>query len=436
MKHKIEIVVLLIVSLLCASDCAYAQKKKSKESLQKQINTLQKEIETANKLLKETSKNKEVTLNQVTLTEKKIKNRQQLINTYNDQIKVLDNNINQGESNIRRLNGELKKLRDEYAKMVQFAYKNKSHYDQLEFLFASKDFNQAYQRLRYIQQFSDARKTKMDQIANTQKKVTNEVESNRKAREEQAALLAAEKAQQEALKKEKAELNTQVTQLKKKEGSIQQSIKDKQAQAKKFQKEVDKIIAEEIRKANERAAREAQKAKEAAEKAKKAKAGKSGKTTTPSTNTKPDKMALTPSEKALSTTFSANKGKLPWPVERGVVSNSYGKHASAISNKVTVTNNGIDIVTTENSKARCVFEGVVVSVVRPSASNIGVIIRHGDYFTVYSQLDEVYVNRGDKVKTKQQIGKVHTDRSEGKTEMHFELRRGTETLNPSAWLAK
>ena len=431
MKNKFKIVVLLTMSLLCFFDGAYAQKKKSKESLQKQINTLQKEIETANKLLKETSKNKEVTLNQVSLTEKKIKNRQQLINTYNEQIKVLDNNINQGESNIRRLNGELKKLRGEYSKMVQFAYKNKSHYDQLEFLFASKDFNQAYQRLRYIQQFSDARKTKMDQIASTKKKVNDEVESNRKAREEQAALLAEEKAQQDALKKEKAELNTQVAQLKKKEGNIQQSIKDKQAQAKKFQKEVDKIIAEEIRKANERAAEEARK-----KAAKAAKEAKSGNTSKPAANTKPDKMALTPSEKVLSTTFSANKGKLPWPVERGVVSSSYGKHASAISNKVTVTNNGIDIVTTENSKARCVFEGVVVSVVRPSASNIGVIIRHGDYFTVYSPVDEGYVNRGDKVKTKQQIGKVHTDRSEGKTEMHFELRRGTETLNPSAWLAK
>ena len=107
-----------------------------------------------------------------------------------------------------------------------------------------------------------------------------------------------------------------------------------------------------------------------------------------------------------------------------------------MSSKVTVTNNGIDIATSENARARCVFEGVVVSVVKPSASNIGVIIRHGDYFTVYSQLDEVYVNRGDKVKTKQDIGKVHTDKSEGKTELHFELRQGTECLNPAGWLAR
>ena len=414
MKPRISILLLLFVALLCAPG-GYAQKK-TKESLQKQINALQKEIETANKLLKETSKNKEVTLNQVTILDKKIQNRQELINAYNEQIKILDKNIRQGESNITKLNGELKKLRGELSKMVQFAYRNRSHYDRLEFFFAAEDFNQATRRMRYIQQFTDARKTKMNQIASTQKKVKDEVEANRKAREEQAALLAEEKAQQEALKKEKEELNAQVAQLKKKEGNIQLSIKDKQAQAKKFQKQIDDIIAEEIRLANERAAAEAKKNK------------KSG-------TTKSDKMALTPAEKALSTTFSANKGKLPWPVERGVISSSYGKHASAISDKVTVTNNGVDIATTENAKARCVFEGVVVSVVKPSASNIGVIIRHGDYFTVYSQLDEVYVNRGDKVSTKQNIGKVHTDRSEGKTEIHFELRHGTETLNPSSWLA-
>ena len=411
MKWKVFLLLGLIISSM-----GYAQR--SKESLEKEIKALQKDIATANKLLKETSKNKEVTLNQVSLMDKKIKNRQKLINVYNDQISLLEKNIEQGEKNIQNLNGELKKLREEYSKMVVFAYKNKSHYDQLEFLFAADDFNQALRRLRYIQQFSDARKTKMDQIAASQKKLSDEVEAQRKNREEQLALLVEEKNQQEELIKEKGELNAQVAQLKKKENSIQQSIKEKQAQAKKFQNEVDKIIAEEIRKANERAAKEAKKAKAR------------------TISTKPDKMALTPSEKVLSTSFSANKGKLPWPVERGVVSSSYGKHASSVSSKVMVTNNGIDIATGENAQARSVFEGVVVSVVKPSASNIGVIIRHGDFFTVYSQLDEVYVNRGDKVKTKQAIGKVHTDRSEGKTELHFELRQGTETLNPAGWLVR
>ena len=328
----------------------------------------------------------------------------------------MEQSIQKGERRIESLNGDLKKLREEYAKMVQFAYRNRSHYDQLEFLFASESFNQALRRMRYIQQFADARKTKMDQIASAQKKVSDEVESNKKAKEEKAALLAEEQAQQEEMLKEKAELNKQVAQLKKQESEIQKSIKQKQAQAKKFQDEIDKIIADEIAAANKRASQEGKNTK-----------GSSKKT---------DKMALTPEDQALASNFAANKGKLPWPVERGLVSSAYGKHTSSVSSKVTVTNNGIDIVTVENAKARCVFDGVVVSVVKPSASNIGVIIRHGDYFTVYSQLDEVYVSRGDKVKTKQQIGKVHTDRTERKTEIHFELRHGKETMNPELWLAK
>ena len=393
MKHKARFWVMALLVLLF-SPGGYAQR--TKESLEKEIKALQKEIETANKLLKETSKNKETTMGQVSLMDKKIKDRQKLINACNEQIKVLDKNINKNEKNIQSLNGELKKLNEEYSKMVLFAYRNKSHYDQLEFLFASEDFNQATKRMRYIQQFADARKTKMDQIANTRTKVSKELEEQRKNKEQQEMLLAEQKAQKEALSKEKEELNTQVNKLKKQEGSIKQSIQDKQAQAKKFQKQIDDIIAAEIKKTKERTA----------------------------------------TEIVLSTSFTANQGKLPWPVENGVVSSSFGKHASSISEKVIVTNNGVDIATSENAKARCVFDGVVVTVVKPSASNIGVIVRHGDYFTVYSQLDEVYVNRGDKVKTKQDIGRVHTDRSEGKTELHFELRQGTETLNPSHWLAK
>lgn len=398
MKIMKRLVVCVFLTLGCAMGI-FAQQ--TKESLQNEINALQKQIETANNLLKETSKNKEVTLNQVTLLNQKIQSRQDLINAYREQIKLLDNNIKQGEKNISQLNSELEVLRGEYAKMIQFANKNRSRYDRLAFLFASKDFNQAIQRLRYIQQFADARKKKIEQIADTQKKISAEVETNMHAKEEQAILLADENAQQEALEKEKADLNNQVAQLKKKESSIQKNIQAKQEQAKQFQKQIDELIAEEIRLAN------ANSNKESAEE-----------------------------ELRLSTSFTANKGKLPWPVENGVVSSTYGKHTSAVSDKVVITNNGIDIATTENAKARSVFDGEVTNVVKPSASNMAVIIRHGEYFTVYSQLDEIYVKTGDKVKTLQEIGRVHTDHTEGKTEIHFELRQGKTTQNPSLWLKK
>ena len=429
----------MVLLLLAMVNPVYCQKTKgkSKKQLQSEISSLQKEIATANQLLKKTKKDKEMTLNEVNLLDKKIKQREQLIKAYNEQIAVLDEEINAGQSNIKTLNSDLSKLRKEYAKMLTFANKNRSHYDKLGFVFASKDFNQAFRRLRYIREFSDARKIKMDQIASTERRISGEVEASQQAREEQAALLKDEKNQQDALKKEKEELNGQVAKLKKKEGNLQQDIKNKQQQTQKLQKAIDDIIAEEIRKANaeaERKRKEEAKKKAAANKDK----GKTTTTTTPSTAapSKEKGMALTPEEKTLSSSFVSNKGKLPWPVERGVIASSYGKHASVVSSKVTVTNNGIDIATTEGAKARAVFDGEVASVAKLVGSNTVVIIRHGEYFTVYSNLENVTVKRGDKVKTKQNIGTVHTNKNENKTELHFELLKEQSRQNPANWLSK
>ena len=431
--------IILVLLLLALVNPVYCQKTKgkSKKQLQSEITSLQKEISTANQLLKKTKKDKEMTLNEVNLLDKKIKQREQLIKAYNEQIAVLDEEINAGQSNIKTLNSDLSKLRKEYAKMITFANKNRSHYDKLGFVFASQNFNQAFRRLRYIREFSDARKVKMDQIASTERRISGEVEASQQAREEQAALLKDEKEQQEALKKEKEELNSQIAKLKKKEGNLQQDIKNKQQQTQKLQKAIDDIIAEEIRKANaeaERKRKEEAKKKAAANKDK----GKTATTSAPATPapSKEKGMALTPSEQTLSSNFVNNKGKLPWPVERGVVSSSYGKHASVVSSKVTVTNNGIDIATTEGAKARAVFDGEVASVAKLVGSNTVVIIRHGEYFTVYSNLENVTVKRGDKVKTKQNIGTVHTNKNENKTEIHFELLKEQSRQNPANWLSK
>ena len=417
--------------LALTSSSAYAQKTKgkSKKQLQSEITTLQKEISNANQLLKKTTKDKEMTLNEVSILENKIKQREQLIKACNEQIAILDEEINIGQNNIKSLNSDLSKLQKEYAKMIVFANKNRNHYDRLGFIFASEDFNQAFSRLRYIRQFTDARKVKMDQIAATEKQISSAMEASQQAREEQTALLKEEKAQQGALKKEKEELNAQVAKLKKKEGNLQQDIKNKQQQTQKLQKAIDDIIAEEIRKANAEAER-----KRKAEAKKNANKGKSTATTT--TKTKEKGMALTPSEKTLSTNFVNNKGKLPWPVERGTIASTYGKHASSVSSKVTVTNNGIDIATTEGAKARAVFDGEVTSVTKLTGANTVVIIRHGEYFTVYSNLENVTVKRGDKVKTKQNIGSVHTNKTEGKTELHFELLKEQTRQNPANWLSK
>ena len=423
---KINVILFLLLLVWASPSFGQKTKGKSKQQLQSEITSLQKEISTANQLLKKTTKDKEMTLIEVSILDKKIKQREKLIKAYNEQIAVLDEEINAGQSNIKTLNSNLNKLQKEYAKMVVFANKNRSNYNLLGFVFASKDFNQAFSRLRYIREFTDARKVKMEQIANTEREISSAVEASQQAREEQTAMLKDEKAQQDELKKEKEELNGQVNKLKKKEGSIQQDIKNKQQQAQKLQKAIDDIIAEEIRKANEEAER---KRREEAAKNK-----SQGKNTTPAPKEKG--MALTPAEKTLSTNFVNNKGKLPWPVERGVISSSYGKHTSVVSDKVTVTNNGIDIATTDGAKARAVFEGEVASVTKLTGSNTVVILRHGEYFTVYSNLENVTVKRGDKVNTKQNLGTVHTNKTESKTELHFELLKEQSRQDPAIWLSK
>lgn len=405
MKNKIYILLLLLITF---SATVYAQKGKSKSQLQSEISSLQKEISTANQLLKKTTSDKEMTLNEISLLDTKIRNRERLIKAYDEQIALLDKEIDAGQSSILSLNADLSKLRKEYAKMVSFAYRNRSQYTKLGFVFASNDFNQAFRRIRYIRELNDARKVKMNQIANTEQHISREVEANQQIREQQIAMRADEKVQQAALQQERKELNRQVANLKKKEGSIQQDIKNKQQQAKKLQKAIDDIIAEEIRAANK----------------------------TKNTPKSDKGMALTPAELTLSSNFANNKGKLPWPVERGVISSSFGKHASVVSNRVTVTNNGIDIATIEGAQVRAVFDGEVTGVTQLTGANTVVIIRHGEYFSVYSNLENVTVKRGDKVTTKQPIGTVHTNLLENKTELHFELLKETNRQNPASWLTK
>ena len=393
-----RVLLILWMLLLVCSTSAYCQKKgKTKQELQSEITSLQKEISTANQLLKKTTKDKEMTLNEASILDKQIKQREKLIKAYNQQIANLDSEIQTGQRNIKMLNSDLAKLRKEYAKMLTFAYRNRSHYNNLAFVFAAEDFNQAFRRLRYIRQFSEARKVKIDQIVSTERRISGEMEASQQAREAQAALLADEKNQQTALQNEKKELNRQVAKLKKKEGSIKQDIKNKQQQAKKLQKAIDDIIAEEVRLANAR-----------------------------------NKETV----KTLSTDFANNKGRLPWPVEQGVISSSFGKHASVVSDKVTVTNNGIDIATVEGTQARAVFDGEVASVSKLTGANTVVIIRHGEYFTVYSNLENVTVKRGDKVSTRQNLGTVHTSKAENKTELHFELLKETNRQDPAKWLSK
>jgi murein hydrolase activator len=401
---------LLLLILLVAFAGAFAQKDRAK--LEQDKKKVEEEIEYTNKLLEETRQTRQNSLNEVIILNKKIGQREQLIITINSEIGLVENQIAIAQDSINLLEKDLQSLKDEYAKMIYYAYKNKDLYDRLLFIFSSKDFNQAYQRLKYFEYYNEYRRQQALLIQIKQKRLEIKLEELGAIREQKNALKATEESQRLQLAVEREEKNKSVKTLSKKEKELQKTLKEKEAAAKKLQQAIQDIIAEEIRLANERASKYG------------APLPKTG------------LFSLTPEEKIISDNFLSNRGKLPWPVEQGIVSSTFGDHPHPVLKNVTTRNNGIDLQTEAGAEARAIFNGVVTRVMNVPNNNNVVIIRHGEFLSVYSNLDQVYVKIGEKVTTKQKIGTVFTDRSDSKTELHFEVWQSKTLQNPEEWLAR
>lgn len=395
---------LVLMALVMSFSVGFAQ---SVDDLEKQIASINAEIERANKLLGETSQTKQLTLGQVELLNNKIKQREKLIKTYQKQIDGYTKQIRTDESQTTVLRGQLAQYRKEYSQLIEAAYRNRSSYSKISFLLSSEDFNQAYRRLHYLKQMTDYRKSKIDQIVDTENKLNKKISDTREEKSRKQSALNEVKKEKQTLDKEKKALNSQIAELQKKEKDIRMQIKAKQNAAAELQKTIEKIIADEI------------KAAEAANKAK-SEAG----------------MTLTAEEQKLSDAFESCRGKLPMPVADGVISIPFGTRQHPVMKKITITNNGVDILAPTNSDAIAVYEGTVVSVSKITGANNAVIVRHGAYFTVYSNLDVVYVKRGDKLRAKQAIGHIHNNTQEQKTELHFELWIGKTFVDPEKWISK
>ncbi|MFM1875498.1 MAG: hypothetical protein RL266_1235 [Bacteroidota bacterium] len=399
---------LLLVSAVLTLFCAMATAQ-SKSDLEKQKQQLLKDIEFTNKLLNETEKNKQATLGELNLLSSKINKRQQLINTILREVELVERQIDETKGVVSSLKEDLQRLRDEYALMLYHTYKNQSQYDRLMFILSSEDFNQAYKRIKYFQQYAKHRQQQAEAI-----------EATRKALESRNDELAAKKLNMAYLvedkEKEKIQLSTEKEQqdkmigtLKKKEGELRKQLEQKQRDAKKLEKAIARIIEEEIRKAKEKAV-------------------KTGGTTTKSG------FALTPVELELSGKFSNDEGKLPWPAERGVITSSFGEHPHPTLPSIKIENNGIDITTDKGAKARAVYEGTVSAVVSIPGAHKAVIVRHGEFLSVYANLENVIVKMGDKLTVKQELGTVVTGREDGRTVLHFEIWKGATKLNPANWI--
>ncbi|MDR0969227.1 MAG: peptidoglycan DD-metalloendopeptidase family protein [Lentimicrobiaceae bacterium] len=399
---------LLFVALCVALSCNLLAQKVS--DLENKIQNIRKEIALANDLLIETRKDKQTSLNELNILQSQLTQRENLIATLQRQLLEIESNIQRLEHEITRIQSELRTIRSEYARMIEFAYKNRDAYNRLVFLFSADDFNQAFRRLRYLQQYTDFRKDRIKKIEEVETRLTTEVEALKIEKKTKSKLLETENKEQVLLNTERAVLDKKTQQLEQKEQEIRSTIREKEREAQRLQKTIENSIAEEVK--------------------------KSQKTTINKPTSNTNVMQLTPEERALSNAFANNKGKLPWPTERGIIAIPYGERQHPVLKKVRTTNNGINIAAPKGTEARAVFEGVVTSVNKITEVNNAVIIRHGNYFTVYSNLETVYVKKGDKVKLKEPIGKIHTDKAESKTELHFELWKDRTIIDPTNWLAR
>lgn len=385
----------------------------SKKDLEQKKAQLQKEIEFTNKQLLIVAKNKSTTAEQLDALKKKITLRQSLISTINTEINSLGGEIETTSIEIVSLEAQMVKLKAAYADMIRYAYKNENVYQRMMFIFAAEDFNQAYRRIKYLHQYGQFRQQQAIQIEQTQTVLTGKKQDLEQRKNEKTNLRNNEQEQKATLEKEHKQQDQLMQNLTVREKKLKKELAEKQIAKQKLDRAIENIIRKEI---------------EAARK----KATAAGKKNITNTNV----FNLTPESQKLSNSFSGNHGSLPWPVESGTITETFGEHPHKELKGIMIKNNGVDIQTAKNSAARSIFDGTVSGVISIPGSGKAVIIRHGEYLTVYSNLDNVTVKTGDKVSTKQHIGTVGQNSEGDHGEIHLEIWKGTVKQDPQGWIAR
>ncbi len=412
---------LLILFFLAFQLSGFSQATKDKEKLQRTKQKLEEEIRYTNDQLEKTQKNKQTSLNKLLLLSKQIKSREALIDAINRELNDVQVKISVENLQIDRMSKQLQELKSEYARMIYYAYRTMNGQNKLMFIFSARDFNQAYQRLKYYQQYAAYRRRQAERIESTQTAINRQRKELEDIKNQKLSLVESQQIEKQKLDREKTEKAKAVREFSSKEKQLLATLRTKQKAADRLEFAIEKLIADEIRASEERLRKSA--------------AGENRSANASKTTGNRSTMALTPREKELSSSFSANRGRLPWPCDRGFISGSFGEHAHPVLEYVKVKNNGIDIMTERGSQVKSVFNGRVSRVLSLPNLNRVVIIRHGEYLTVYSNLGEVSVRDGQEVTAKQNIGQVFTNPDDQKTELHFEIWRGKVIQNPENWLA-
>lgn len=405
----------------CLATPMWSQPPTQEELEQRKIK-IQLEIQEKEKLLQSVKTKEKSVVSQLLIQKEKIGLKETLIRTTEKQTKLLSNDIYINQLKINQLNRDLEQLRKDYAEMILKSYKSRSEQSRAMFLLSSQNFLQAYKRAQYMKQYASYRKMQGEEIKG---KTTQLITYNEKIgaqKSEKEKLIAENEKEKQELVKEKQEQEKIANQIKKEKGKITAEIKKKQQETKKIDAQIKKMIRESIAAANRKTAAANLKANPKITAAEK----KAIETST--------KIVLTPEGKIVSDNFKANKGRLPWPVEKGAISLGYGNQPHPVFKTLEVHNSGIEISTESGASARAVFAGEVTQVQQISPLKKAVSVKHGDFFTIYQNLSTVNVQVGDKVSAKESLGKIRTD-ADGRTVLKFLVSQNSTLFNPTTWLS-
>ena len=389
------LLILLSIFIFQFSTCLAADSVKDLQNKQKK---LQQEIEQTNKMLKQTKKDETATLNKLQLTQQNIKNQKKLIRTLDNEITALDREMKVLGNTRDSLQRILEGYKRDYAQMIRQTHYARLQQSPLLFLMSSDSFQQLARRARYLQEFAHFRQEQVARIARTQAEIDTQNDLLQANRNDKKQALSKRKREQDNLKRDERKQQTMLTQLKSKEKDLNKQLNQKQKKVAELNKKIDEMIRKQTEKAS--------------------------------------KTTLTKEQQLIAGGFEANKGRLPWPVERGMISGHYGKQQHPVYSQVMMDNKGIYIQTTAGMKARAVYKGEVTSCFMVGGT-YAVIVQHGNYRSVYSNLSKLSVKQGDKVDTKQAIGTIFTDpEQDQKTELYFQIYKDRNILNPELWIAK
>lgn len=421
-------IILLAFSVLTLVFVVIAQT--SSEKLKNNKRLVETEIANTQKLLDQIRKNQKTSLNEIHLLRQQINNRERLITELNNELYQLEMELELNIKLSRDLDKKLEYMKTDYERVVYLAYKNRKLIDRITFLLSADDFSQMYRRARYYGIFAESVKYQVELIKKTQEEIKLKNAVIIILKDEKTAVLEGKEIEIKRLEQDRTTKTKTAEQLKKKEKALASDLKIKQKRRRELDAAIKKAIEDEIRAANTKKATSAKTKTET-----KTKTGAGGATT--KTKTAPSSSSvieLTPEEQIVSNSFISNKGKLPWPVAKGNKISDFGTAPHPDVPSVMIENRGIDILVEPGTHVRAIFDGVVTGVLDMMGTKV-VMIRHGEYLTVYQNLATVNVKKGDKVTTKQVLGTVAKSNGSSSYELHFEVWKNTTFLNPNTWLS-